>query len=209
MKKNHMAFLMSAERLAEMGRLYFWTFTLPVKMDITDTRKRWNHMLTLLRKQWPRMCGLRVFEMHDSHGLHVHLLTNRFIDVNTARSLASRAGWGRIHVKRYPASRVGYLGKYLSKERPPCFKGWRLWAGFGKDWKWTKVGDLEKNSSVSRVYRYFRDQYGWIGKKGFFNRMEKVNRALERQIRISVKVKIGPKDLEVRESIKAGSVLFV
>jgi hypothetical protein len=60
--------------------------------------------------------------------------------------MAKNAGWGRIHVKRIPAAKANYLGKYLSKEhRAHCFKGWRLWAAFGK-WHSTKVRDVEFRS---------------------------------------------------------------
>lgn len=172
MKKTHVAFQMSTERLAERGKLFFWTFTFPEKLDIVETRTRWNYLLTQMRRQWPAMCGLRVFEMHKTHGLHVHLVTNTYIDVNIARKMAIKAGWGRIFVDRMPAEKAGYLGKYLSKERPPCFKRWRLWAGFGADWNWTKVGGLEKNSAFCRMYRHFKTSYGWEGKQGFFKRME-------------------------------------
>jgi beta-propeller uncharacterized protein DUF5122 len=71
--------------------------------------------------------GIRVFELHQEHGLHVHLVTTSFIDVNRARLLAEKAGWGRIHVKRIPSERVTYLTKYLTKERPECLKRWRVW----------------------------------------------------------------------------------
>jgi hypothetical protein len=37
---------------------------------------------------------------------------------------------------------AAYVGKYLSKERPPCFNRWRLWAAFGKNWNPTKVKDV-------------------------------------------------------------------
>jgi hypothetical protein len=84
--------------------------------------------------------------------LHVHLVTNRWINVNIARQLAKRGGWGRIHVMRIPAARGPYLAKYLTKERPPCLRRWRLWAGFG-DWKWTRVKDVLFESRFCTVYR--------------------------------------------------------
>ena len=98
-----------------------------------ETRKRWNHLLTLLLREWPNLQGLRVFELHQEHGLHVHLVTNQFIDVNRARELAMKAGWGRIHVTRMRSEHAGYLAKYLSKERPECLYRWRLWPASGKD----------------------------------------------------------------------------
>lgn len=146
---------MSANRLGKSGRLFFWTFTFKEVLSIKETRSRWNHFLTLLKRRWPKMSGLRVFEMHEEHGLHVHLLTDRFLDVNEARKLAARAGWGRIHVMRIPAAKAGYLAKYLSKEREPCLKGWRLWAGFGKNWEWVKVKHVEVDSVFSRTFRTF------------------------------------------------------
>lgn len=209
MKKTQVAFQMSTERLAERGRLYFWTFTFKEKLDITETRKRWNHLLTLMKRKWPKMCGLRVFELHQSHGLHVHLLTDRFIDVNTARTLAARAGWGRIHVKRIPATKAGYLGKYLSKERPECFKRWRLWAAFGKDWTSTKVGNLEKRSAFSTVYHHFKDKFNWEGNRGFFHRMAMVNATLNFEIRTAEAQRISGRATEVRAKLLEGGSLLL
>jgi hypothetical protein len=44
--------------------------------------------------RWPDLCGLRVFELHESHGLHVHLITNRFVDVVECRKMGKQAGMG-------------------------------------------------------------------------------------------------------------------
>ncbi len=133
MNKSKAAFLFSSQTLGKQ-QLYLWTFTFAELLGVKDTRKRWNHLLTLLLRTWPDLQGLRVFELHREHGLHVHLVTNQFIDVNRARELAEQAGWGRIHVCRMPSEHAGYLAKYLSKDRPDCLKRWRLWAGFGRDW---------------------------------------------------------------------------
>jgi hypothetical protein len=131
-----------------------WTFTFKETLSIKDTRSRWNHLLTLLRRNWTGLCGLRVFELHPKgHGLHVHLVTNRFVEVNRVRTLSAQAGWGRIHAQRIPKQRATYLAKYLSKQRPPCFKAWRLWAGFGKEWIWTRVADIEIRSAKSAVFK--------------------------------------------------------
>jgi len=138
-------------------------------LDIKDTRKRWNYLLTLIKRRWEELCGLRVFEMQKMHGLHVHLVTNRFIDVNVVRALAIKAGWGRVHVMRIPAEKAAYLAKYLSKERPECLKGWRLWAGFG-NWDWTKVKDVLLDSPFSNIYRGCKEWLHWTGNKEFFAR---------------------------------------
>lgn len=169
MSKSETAFRFAAQTLGKQG-LYMWTFTFREVLNVKDTRARWNHLLTLLRRRWPSLCGLRVFELHESHGLHVHLVTNRWIDVNEARRLAAQAGWGRIHAMRIPVERAVYLAKYLSKERPECFKQWRLWAGFG-EWDWTRVKDLLFDSRISRIYRACKEWLGWTGNRGFFERM--------------------------------------
>lgn len=180
MNKSKAAFLFSSQRLGTQG-LYMWTFTFAEVLSIKDTRKRWNHLLTLLRRRWPELCGLRVFELHDQHGLHVHLVTNRFIDVNEARRLSKIAGWGRIHVMRVPVEKAAYLAKYLSKEREPCLKGWRLWAGFG-NWEWSRVKDILFETPRSRIYQVCKAVYGWKGNKDFLNRMNFVERIFRRSI---------------------------
>jgi len=172
MTKSKAAFTFATQTLGK-ETLFLWTFTFREVLDIKATRKRWNHLLTLLKQRWPKLCGLRVFELHESHGLHVHLLTNSWIDVNAARILAHQAGWGRIHVTRMPAEHAGYVGKYLSKERPPCFKHWRLWAGFGA-WDFTRAKDVFYDSPFSRIYQACKEWLGWEGKRGFFERMKLV-----------------------------------
>jgi len=122
-----------------------------------------------MKRRWPDLSGLRVFELHKTDGLQVHLVTNRFIDVNEVRRLATKAGWGRSHVERIPAEKAAYLAKYLSKERPECLKSWRLWAAFGK-WDWTKVKDIILDSPFSRIYRACKEWLHWTGNKDFFAR---------------------------------------
>jgi len=175
MTKSKAAFLFASQTLGK-ERLYLWTFTFKELLAVKETRKRWNHLLTLLLREWPNLQGLRVFELHEEHGLHVHLVTNQFIDVNHARELASQAGWGRIHVTPMPSEHSGYLAKYLSKERPECLYRWRLWAGLGKGWEWTRVKDIVRETLFSRVYRACKEWRGWVGRGKFFERMDLVRR---------------------------------
>src|SRR5438105_14186415 len=107
MTKSKAAFLFASRTLGKDSRLFMWTFTFKDLLSVKDTRKRWNHLLTLLLRRWPKLQGLRVFELHKQHGLHVHLLTNQFIDVNEARRLARQANWGRIHVTRVLSEHAG------------------------------------------------------------------------------------------------------
>jgi hypothetical protein len=159
---------------------------------VKETRKRWNHLLTLLLRQWPNLQGLRVFELHQEHGLHVHLVTNQFIDVNRARELATQAGWGRIHVAPMPSEHSGYLAKYLSKERPDCLFRWRLWAGFGKGWEWTKVKDVVRDTLFSRVYRACKEWRGWTGRGEFCERMDLVRQMIVLTIERGWEAGLGP-----------------
>jgi len=172
MTKSKAAYLFATQTLGKES-LFMWTFTFAEVLDIKASRKRWNYLLTLIKRRWPKLAGLRVFELHKNHGLHVHLVTNRWIDVNVARELAQQAGWGRIHVMRIPPERAGYLAKYLSKQRPECFKGWRLWAGFG-EWEWTKVKDVVFDSLFCRIYRACKEAFSWTGNKNFRDRMRLV-----------------------------------
>jgi hypothetical protein len=77
-----------------------------------------------------------------------------------------------------PSEHVSYLAKYLSKERPECFHRWRLWAGFGKGWEWTKVKDIIRETLFSRVYQACKEWKGWEGRNGFFERMNFVRRLM-------------------------------
>jgi len=199
MTKSEAAFLLSCDRLAEKGGLHLWTFTFAEVLDLVATRKRWNHLLTLIRRQWPKACGLRVFELHKEHGLHVHLLTNKRIDVNACRQLAKRSGWGRIHVERIPKDKTQYLAKYLSKERPPAFKRWRLWAGFGNCWEWTKVAQIQVDSLFANVARGLRDALGWKGNKDYQARKQTIEAVVENTILHGWTPGLGPGGLDYRE----------
>lgn len=191
MTKSKAAFLFASQTLGKQ-QLYLWTFTFRELLAIKETRKRWNHLLTLLLRTWPTLQGLRVFELHAEHGLHVHLVTNQFIDVNWARELAAQAGWGRIHVTRMPSEHAGYLAKYLSKERPECLHRWRLWAGFGKSWEWTKVKDIVRETLFSQIYRACKEWQGWSGRKGFFERMDLVRQMMILTIEQGWVIGLGP-----------------
>lgn len=190
MTKSKAAYLFATQTLGKES-LYMWTFTFAETLPVKETRKRWNHLLTLIKRTWLKLAGLRVFELHKHHGLHVHLVTNRWIDVYVARRLAIQAGWGRINVKEIPSDRARYLAKYLSKERPECFKHWRLWAGFG-DWEWTRVKDVELDTVFSRVYRSCKEWMGWTGNRGFFTRMALVHELELRTIAENWESGLGP-----------------
>jgi len=103
-----------------------------------------------------------------------------------------QAGWGRIHVARMPSEHAGYLAKYLSKERAECLYRWRLWAGFGKGWEWTKVKDVIRKTLFSRVYHACKEWKGWTGKEQFFERMAVARRLLMETIEQGWEIGRGP-----------------
>jgi hypothetical protein len=99
---------------------------------------------------------IRVYELHDEHGLHIHWLVDRFLPVQVVRRIAKRHGFGRIHAKRCGKWVGDYLAKYLSKEvRAACLKGKRLWAGFGNA-TWCRVKDINVRSWLGEEYRRIR-----------------------------------------------------
>src|SRR5438128_8993052 len=198
MTKSKAAFLFASQALGKQ-RLYLWTFTFKELLAVKETRKRWNHLLTLLLREWPNLQGLRVFELHEEHGLHVHLVTNRFIDVNRARELATQAEWGRIHVTPMASEHAGYLAKYLSKERPECQYSWRMWAGFGKSWEWSKVKDVIRETLFSRIYVACKEWQNWTGRGHFFERMKLVRRIMILTIENGWEVGTGPQGLSYAE----------
>lgn len=59
MNKSKAAFLFSSQLLGKQ-QLYLWTFTFKDLLGVKETRKRWNHLLTLLLRTWPDLQGLRV-----------------------------------------------------------------------------------------------------------------------------------------------------
>lgn len=113
----------------------------------------WNEFLTILKRKI-EFRGVRVLELHDEHGAHLHVVTNRRYKIRTMLALGNRYGFGRTHVERVTnvAGGIAYLSKYLSKRRPPCLKSVRLWAAFG-DIERTRACDIVCDSPFIRVLR--------------------------------------------------------
>jgi hypothetical protein len=168
--KSRFAFDCSVESLATGSQwLYLWTFTFPEVLDVEVARKRWSRFLEAF-SNWRRragrnvdLSGLRVFELHPrGHGLHIHVVNRAFWGVDSVRRLwqLPSVGGGRVHVKRIPVSRAYYAGKYLRKAgRPGCFRGVRMWAGFG-GFNYCRVRDVQVESNWRRIYRALRASLG-------------------------------------------------
>jgi len=161
-----MAFKFNVERLFEgsSSGVYFWTLTFGEVLTVKQGSRKWSAFAKDVVRELG-MFGVRVYELHDEHGLHVHWLVNRFLAVQVVRRIAGRHGFGRIHVKRCGKWVGEYLAKYLSKEiRAACLKGKRLWAGFGSG-MWCRVKDIRVRSWLGDEFRRLRGDAVPITKK--------------------------------------------
>jgi hypothetical protein len=168
-RKSHIAFKFNVQRLFEESKtgVYFWTSTFREVLTVKQASRRWSVFAKDLVRDLG-VFGVRVYELHDEHGLHIHWLVDRFLPVELVRRIAERHGLGRIHAKRCGKWVGDYLAKYLSKEvRAGCLKGKRLWAGFGNA-AWCRVKDINVRSWLGDEYwRLRRDAAVITRKEGY------------------------------------------
>lgn len=158
--KSKLALQWSIDQLKKEGKLRLWTFTLPRCQSISKSCADWSEFCRALVRELG-FSGVRVFELHENHGLHVHCVVNQYYSVSCVRAIARRYGWGRIDVGRCNRAPY-YVAKYVSKgQREGCFYRRRLWAAFGPERKdAVKVKDVETTSGKSRSYRHVeREQW--------------------------------------------------
>lgn len=158
-------------------RVYLWTFTFADVVDTKTASRRWNAFSTRIKRLYPNLGGVRVYELHPGgHGLHIHLITDDFIDVR--KMWDKKVGWefGRPHVEpcldlSNPEALAGYLAKYVSKalgSRPPCLKGMRLWACWG-NFKGTKVKNVHRTTGLTVFLRRCVAICQWDDEKFYYN----------------------------------------
>src|SRR5437762_8886353 len=119
--KSSCAFEFTVRKMLRQNpKLYFWTFTFQEVHSLKKAMGLWNQFLTLLKRKLG-FRGVRVLELHDEHGCHFHVITNRRYPIRKILELAKRYGFGRIDVRpiRQTDQAVRYLCKYLSKQRAP------------------------------------------------------------------------------------------
>lgn len=162
MTKSAQALIWSVESIQD-GR--FWTFTLPVEVPVKVGCAMWRRLAWELKRNLG-FSGIRVFELHpNGHGLHVHVVSEKYHDVNAVRCISNKMGWGRINVVRVKNcnvvgfSRIGHLGKYLAKylvkeirKREWSLKGVRLWGSFG-GFKHCKVSSVRVSTVIGRLMK--------------------------------------------------------
>lgn len=193
--RSKRAFFANCERVALMGTgggLALWTFTRIWAEDYDVTREAWNSLLTMLRKAFPAFCGVRVYEVHPgkqirlpkrfedvSHGLHVHVVTNKFFSWHKLKAICAKSkGWGKPHVqwREKALEAAAYLAKYLTKARPDALTGWRLWASFGRFEK-IRRSDIPVESYLSRVWRYLQRVHPCWADLHYYEKVKVVVRA--------------------------------
>lgn len=134
--KSKFAFEQSAEQLfVRNKKIYFWTFTFrEVPWCDTWAMKRWHLLMNGLTRHFPLCEGLRVMELHKSHGIHFHAIINVFVPCDVMKRLGEPLGFGRMAVKIADRASVTYLSKYLTKtfaDRNEFFGGRRRWGAIG------------------------------------------------------------------------------
>ncbi|MBI3417228.1 MAG: hypothetical protein HY043_18210 [Verrucomicrobia bacterium] len=164
MTKSEAAFRLSAGKFfAETRRIYFWTFT--VKRVLADWHyaQLWARFVRELEDVYGgTVQGVKVVELHKSHGIHWHALLNRRIDVREVRRIGAQFGIGRVHVKLANHGSISYLAKYVSKQfkrsqklHAHCAR-WGTVGGF----RGVRVQDIEVDSVFHRAVRFCQRELG-------------------------------------------------
>jgi hypothetical protein len=162
LNKSCAAFTFSCEKLfREYEKIYFWTFTFKdVPPDDTMAMESWNTLHVRLCKNYPEMRGLRVCELHKSHGIHFHCLVNIRIPILRMKEICYGNGrlfgrnhyldFGRLSVKVANLGAAGYLAKYLTKQycAENNFKR-RRWGAMGGFEQVRKI-DIEFDTTSTR-----------------------------------------------------------
>jgi hypothetical protein len=148
--KSQLAFLWSAERLFQMSKeVYFWTWTfINVPSSDDAAMEDFDCANTRLQHHFPNMRGLRVCELHRSHGIHFHLLLNIRIPIRRLKEILWGSymlnrkprylDFGRMSVTRCDMETAGYMAKYMTKE-------YRQSHWFGRRRRWGAMGGYEAN----------------------------------------------------------------
>src|SRR5437773_4532023 len=153
--KSRSAFEFTVRKmLRQSPKVYFWTFTFREVHSLKTAMRLWNQFLTLLKRRL-QFRGVRVLELHEEHGCHFHVLTNRRFAIRTILVFCERYGFGRVDVRQVKdvAKALGYICKYLAKLRPRCLKRARLWSAFG-DIERTRVTDVLIDTPRVRLLRH-------------------------------------------------------
>jgi len=153
--KSQAAFLMSCDRLFEQWpRPYFWTFTFTKVWSDWFYPASWAAFIRDLQNvHGGLVCGVRVIEPGEEHGLHYHAILNMRISVHIVRRLAKRYDIGRVQVQRCDYGAALYLSQYLGKQ-VRLFGGIHKWGCVG-GFRGVRVRDVEIDSIAASNQRFF------------------------------------------------------
>jgi hypothetical protein len=122
------AFQFSVEKLSrESEKTYFWTFTFKeVPMWDEIAMIDYHTFMVRVTNHFPWLRGMRISELHKTHGLHFHAIVNHRIPLRRLKALAHGSGrcngknryldFGRMHVTECNMDTMFYLSKYLGKD---------------------------------------------------------------------------------------------
>lgn len=148
LSKTIQAFQWTCETLFEQSdEVYFWTFTFKsVPWDDDYAMEQYAIFARRLIRHFSWIRGVRVCELHKSHGIHFHCLLNGRIPLSRMQRLWNGTGFlagknhyldfGRASVDRCDDGTVSYLSKYMTKQ-------YRNDNFFGNRRRWGTVGGLK------------------------------------------------------------------
>jgi len=133
--------MFTCEKLAVYNdELYFWTWTFR-QVPYTDAWAMWqyNFFIRKITRAFPLLKGVRISELHKSHGIHFHALVNTRIPIERLKRLGWPHGFGRVSVQRADMGSIEYLAKYLTKQ-------YRNENDFGRRRRWGTIGGFPPSS---------------------------------------------------------------
>jgi len=135
LNRTAQAFTFTVERLAFWNpKLYFWTFTYrDVPYNDIWAMWQWSRFRMKMHNAFPLIKGVRVVELHRSHGIHFHALINERIPLERVRRIGWPMGFGRMSVQIADTGSASYMAKYLTK-------AYRERNGFGQRRRWGAIG---------------------------------------------------------------------
>ena len=174
--KTQAAFTFSCETLFSIySKIYFWTWTfIETPSNDTEAMERFNRLITRLKNYFPLLRGLRVCELHRSHGIHFHLFINIRIPIRQLKRISRGTGmlvggnwdlgFGRMSVATCNQQTVGYLADYLTKQYRDQYRfgGRRRWGTIG-GFIPTRVRDVEfeTEETINRKYVFGNAKCGY------------------------------------------------
>jgi len=165
------AFTFTCERLArEYRKLYFWTFTFKsVPLNDEEAMEEWNMLNRRLQYHFEWIRGVRVCELHKSHGIHFHAIVNGRIPIRRLQEIIvgrrhltghnRYLDFGRMSVTRCDTGTIGYMAKYLCKQ-------YRADNNFGHRRRWGTIGGFNpcRCIDVEYVSPWHKNKYHAFGR---------------------------------------------